>query len=72
MTDEEREIVIKSNIPSCLFNAFLGHVLNPDLRFYINESLVTLKIIREYIKTQSRPDPGEAIKREFLRIFFSW
>ncbi len=55
MTDEEREIVIKSNIPSCLFNAFLGHVLNPDLRFYINESLVTLKIIREYIKTQADP-----------------
>lgn len=55
MTDEEREKVIKSNIPSCLFNSFLQRVLDPDYRWYINKSLVTLKIIREYIKTQSKP-----------------
>jgi hypothetical protein len=55
MTEEEREKVVKSNIQSCLFNAFLRLIYEPDYRWYINESLVTLKIIREYIKTQADP-----------------
>ena len=55
MTDEEREKVVKSNIQSCLFNASLRLIWEPDYRWNINESLVTLKIIREFIKTQADP-----------------
>ena len=59
MTDEEREKVVKFNILSCLFNSFLHHIMEPDLRWYINESLVTPKIIREFIITnQEKSDPA--------------
>ena len=58
MTDQEREAVIKSNIPSCLFNAFLLLMFIPERSEHINESLVTPKIIREFIITsQEKSDP---------------
>ena len=55
MTDEEREKIVKSNISSCLFNAFLFLLFIPERSEDINESLVTPKIIMEYIKTQADP-----------------
>jgi hypothetical protein len=48
--DEEREKITKSNISSCLFNAFLYQIFMPDQRWYINKSLVTPRILRELIK----------------------
>lgn len=66
MTDQEREAVIKLNIPSCLFNSFLYLFFMPDQRWYINKSLVTPQIIREYIITnQEKSDP--AIEENDLR-----
>lgn len=55
MTDDEREKVIKLNIPSCLFNSFLFLMFIPERSEHVNESLVTPQIIREYIKTQADP-----------------
>jgi len=55
MPAEEIEKVVKSNIPSCLFNAFLYLIFMPDYRWDINNSLVTPQIIREYIKTKANP-----------------
>ena len=54
-TEEERERAVKTNIPSCLFNAFLFLHFISERSQGINESLVTPKIIREYIKTQADP-----------------
>jgi preprotein translocase subunit SecA len=56
-TDEEREKIVKSNILSCLFNAFLLLLFIPERSEEINESLVTPKIIREYIKAQADQTP---------------
>ena len=55
MTDDEREKVVKSNIPSCLFNSFLFLLFIPERSEHVNESLVTPRIIREFIKGQNTP-----------------
>jgi hypothetical protein len=55
MTEEERERSVKTNIPSCLFNAFLILHFISERSQGVNESLVTPKIIREFIKTQADP-----------------
>ncbi len=49
MTEEERERIIKLNIPSCLLNSFLFLMFIPERSEHINESLVTPRIIREFI-----------------------
>jgi hypothetical protein len=50
MTINEREKVVKSNFTSCLFNAFLFLHFIQERSEGINESLVTPRIIREFIK----------------------
>jgi hypothetical protein len=55
MTDGEREMAIKSNISSCLLNSFILLMFKPEINEHINESLITPRIIREYVIVQADP-----------------